>query len=281
MTITQKLCPTEKYPIKCPYTRTPSCVVIHNTANDAGAQNEIAYMISNNHEISYHYAVDDREAVQGLPLERNAWASGDGHGSGNMGGIHIEICYSLSGGERFTKAEQNAAKLTAQLLKQYGWGIEKVTKHQDYDGKYCPHRTLDLGWQRFLNMVKTYMKEDETVTYEQWRAFQSQYEAEQAKKNTGGWAKKAVSFAKENALMSGDSDGSFRPQSAVTREELAQVLYNYNGAGGSASDWAAAAWSRAVDAGIFDGSDPKAPLTREQLAVILNKLGLIAEKSAE
>jgi N-acetylmuramoyl-L-alanine amidase len=40
------------------------------------------------------------------------------------------------------------------LLKQYGWGIDKVTKHQDYSGKYCPHKTLDLGWQRFVNMVK-------------------------------------------------------------------------------------------------------------------------------
>ena len=46
-------------------------------------------------------------------------------------------------------------------MKQYGWTVDKVTKHQDYDGKYCPHRTLDLGWQRFLNMVQRYMEEDE------------------------------------------------------------------------------------------------------------------------
>lgn len=32
-----------------------------------------------------------------------------------------------------------------------------MKKHQDFDGKYCPHRTLDKGWQRFLNMVKSYM----------------------------------------------------------------------------------------------------------------------------
>ena len=31
-----------------------------------------------------------------------------------------------------------------------------MTKHRDYDGKYCPHRTLDRGWQRFLSMVKRY-----------------------------------------------------------------------------------------------------------------------------
>ena len=71
--------------------------------------------------------------------------------------INIEICYSKSGGEQFEEAEDLAAEYIAYLLKQYGWGIDKVTKHQDYSNKYCPHRTLDLGWQRFLDMVNSYL----------------------------------------------------------------------------------------------------------------------------
>ena len=160
--IKQNFVSESKYNIKCPYTRTPTRIVIHNTANDAPASNEISYMKNNNYEISFHYAVDDNEIVQGIPDNRNAWASGDGHGKGNMEGIHIEICYSKSGGSRFDKAEKNAAEFTAYLLKKYGWGIDKVTKHQDYDGKYCPHRTLDRGWGRFINMVKSYMGQAET-----------------------------------------------------------------------------------------------------------------------
>lgn len=154
---------TSKYGIKCPYTRTPTRVVIHNTANDAPAANEIAYMRRNDNEVSFHYAVDDTEIVQGIPDDRNAWASGDGHGKGNMEGIHIEICYSKSGGARFDAAEKNAAELAAHLLEKYGWGIDRLTKHQDYDGKYCPHRTLDLGWQRFLDMVQRYMGDAKPV----------------------------------------------------------------------------------------------------------------------
>lgn len=223
--IRKQLCPADRYYLKCPYTRTPSRIVVHNTANDAPAVNEITYMVNNDNEVSYHYAVDDKEAVQGLPLNRNAWASGDGHGKGNMEGIHIEICYSLSGGERFEKAERNAAQLIARLLKQYGWGIDRVTKHQDYDGKYCPHRTLDMGWQRFLNMVKQEM-EEETVTYEQWKEYRQRYEKEQAAKKTSAWAEPAVAYCKENHIMSGDGEGSFRPQSNVTRQELAQVILN-------------------------------------------------------
>lgn len=143
-----------KYNIKCPYSMNPTRIVVHNTYNDASANNEISYMINNNYQTSFHFAVDDKEAVQGLPLDRNGWHAGDGNGKGNREGIGIEICYSLSGGERFNQAERNACKLIAGLLKERGWGIDKVTKHQDYANKYCPHRTLDMGWERFLNMIR-------------------------------------------------------------------------------------------------------------------------------
>ncbi len=173
----EMLCPAGKRAVKCPYKRTPSRIVVHNTANDAPAENEVSYMLSNDNEVSFHVAVDDKEIIQAIPFDRNAWASGDGHGVGNMEGIHIEICYSLSGGERFTRAEQNAAEYIAGLLKQFGWGMEKVTKHQDYDGKYCPHRTLDLGWGRFLKMIEAYFKEDdEMVTYKQLKDVPASYQ---------------------------------------------------------------------------------------------------------
>ena len=155
MEIIKNLVPESKYSIKCPYAMTPTRIVVHNTANDAPARNEISYMISNNKEVSFHYAVDDKEVVQGIPENRNAWHSGDGgKGKGNREGIAIEICYSKSGGSKFTKAEENAVDLIVDILKRYGWGIDKVTKHQDYSNKYCPHRTLDLGWDRFIGMIK-------------------------------------------------------------------------------------------------------------------------------
>ncbi|MEI3508731.1 MAG: N-acetylmuramoyl-L-alanine amidase [Bacilli bacterium] len=160
MQVRQMLVNSSKYNIKCPYSMNATRIVVHNTANDASANNEISNMINNNNEVSFHIAVDDKEAVQGIPLNRNAWHAGDGNkGKGNREGIAIEICYSKSGGDRFIKAEQNAAKLIAQLLKERNWGIDKVTKHQDYSKKYCPHRTLDMGWERFLNMIRSELGE--------------------------------------------------------------------------------------------------------------------------
>ena len=158
--ITYVKCPEDKYGIKCPYEMKPEYITVHNTYNDASAMNEISYMLRNNYTTSFHFAVDYERAVQGLPLNRNSWNAGDGgNGTGNRKTISIEICYSKSGGANFTKSEQNAAILVAKLLKQYGWGIEKVKKHQDWSGKYCPHRTLDLGWDRFLNLVKAQLGE--------------------------------------------------------------------------------------------------------------------------
>lgn len=81
-----------------------------------------------------------------------------GNGKGNRYGISIEICYSKSGGKRFEKAERNAAKLTAILLYERGWGISKVTRHKDYSGKNCPRRTMKLGWNRFKKMVSAELK---------------------------------------------------------------------------------------------------------------------------
>lgn len=164
MEIKQNLVSSSKHDIKCPYEREPQFYVVHNTYNDAAASNEVAYMIRNDNKVSFHYAVDDVEVVQGLLENRSAFASGDGgKGQGNLYGIHVEICYSKSGGDKFIKAEQNAAKFIADGLKAHGWGIDKVKKHQDFADKYCPHRTLDMGWQRFLNMVQANLDGNQTV----------------------------------------------------------------------------------------------------------------------
>lgn len=156
MSLIQSLISSDKYGVKCPYLMTPKGICVHNTANDASARNEITYMKSNNNEVSFHIAIDDIESIQAIPFNRNAWAAGDGgSGNGNRNYIHIEICYSKSGGSKFAKAEERAAEEIAALLKVYGWTISNVKKHQDFSGKYCPHRTLDIGWQRFLNMISS------------------------------------------------------------------------------------------------------------------------------
>ena len=174
MKIIKNLVDSSKYGIKCPYEMTPEFYVVHNTANDASARNEIAYMRRNDSNTSFHYAIDHKEIVQGIPEDRNAFHAGDGgNGDGNRKGISIEICYSKTGGSRFIEAEKKTAEFIAQGLIKRGWGIDRVKKHQDFSGKYCPHRTLDLGWLRFLAMIQKEIdkatKKEEVISVLEWQ----------------------------------------------------------------------------------------------------------------
>ncbi len=158
--VKKRLVPSEKYALKCPNPMTPEYITIHNTANDASAANEISYMTGNSESTSYHFAIDDKEVIQGIPLDRNAWHSGDGrNGTGNRKSIAVEICYSKSGGARYRAAEALAIKFVAQLLKERGWGVDKIRKHQDWNGKYCPHRILSEGrWDEVKAAIASELK---------------------------------------------------------------------------------------------------------------------------
>jgi N-acetylmuramoyl-L-alanine amidase CwlA len=218
MNIVKNLVDPSKYNTKCPYQMTATRIVVHETANDASAQNEIAYMKRNNNQVSYHFAVDDKEAVQGIPLDRNAWHAGDGNGKGNREGIAIEICYSKSGGERWRKAVDNGAKLVAQLLQERGWGIDKVTKHQDYSGKNCPHRILaELGWNNFINKVNNYL-----------HALKEQEAADMVKQHDNtpdAYAKEAITWAVNNGILRGTAEGDYMLHTAVTRQDVLVFLH--------------------------------------------------------
>lgn len=67
-----------------------------------------------------------------------------------------------------------------------------------------------------------------------------------------------------------------KEETALTYEQFKAFLQRYEkeSEGKNASAWAAEAWKALTDAGITDGSAPQAALTREQLAVILQRLGL-------
>ena len=154
-TFKQNMVSSSKYSIKCPYSMTPQYITIHNTSNNASAENEIKYMISNNNQTSYHVAVYDKYVIQAIPFNRNAWHAGDGaNGTGNRKSIGIEICYSTGNVETFKKAEANCAKYVATLLKQYGWTTSRFKRHKDWSGKNCPHKTMELGWDRFVKMIQ-------------------------------------------------------------------------------------------------------------------------------
>lgn len=154
--------PTIDFPVpgwnqskKQTYGMKPSKIVVHNTYNSAKAKAEASYMVGNSNWTSFHSVVDETKIVECVPFTRNTWHCGNQYG--NMNYIGIEIARSTGNIEDFKKAERNCAKYIAGILKKFGWGIDRVVTHQYCSGKYCPHKTLDMGWSRFLNMVKEEM----------------------------------------------------------------------------------------------------------------------------
>ena len=104
------------------------------------------------------------------------------------------------------------------------------------------------------------------------------------------WYHDAVAWAASNGIADGVGNGSFAPQSAVTREQLAVMLLRYAVAqgldavslaehldgfadGGAVSDWAVSAMNWAVGTGLINGMDgklaPQSGATRAQTAAIL------------
>ncbi|WP_082672900.1 peptidoglycan recognition protein family protein [Paenibacillus senegalimassiliensis] len=132
-------------------------ITIHNTGNPSStAANERAWLTnpSNNRTASYHIVVDDKEAIECLPLNESAWHAGDGSRakSGNRTSIGVEICE-----RNYSQSLDNAVKLVAAMLKERGWGIDRLRRHWDWSGKVCPRLMYDsgkwTGWIEFKNRV--------------------------------------------------------------------------------------------------------------------------------
>lgn len=63
----------------------------------------------------------------------------------------------------------------------------------------------------------------------------------------------------------------------MTKEDVIKIIQEYEAiiAAATVSDWAKSQWDKAHEKGILDGTRPKSSVTREQLAVVLDRLGLL------
>ena len=158
--VLQNWLPQAKYYLKATYPMNPKGIVVHNTAGASSAMSEAKSMVNNGSPVSFHTVIDEGEAVECIPFNRNAWHAGDGgNGYANRNLIGIEIARSASDEATYLKAEANAVVYIAEVLKQYGWGVDKLYRHKQFSATACPHRTEELGWQRFIAKVKAELEQ--------------------------------------------------------------------------------------------------------------------------
>lgn len=157
----------------------PQYVVIHDTGmtnpedNAAGLSRYIHAQATSptGRVASWHFSIDDHECYNHLPTDEQAWHAGDGKnaylttyfnqgyqkeciGGGNQNGIGIESC--INPGNDYPLTVLRLARLTAQLLKQYDLGFDRIKQHYDFSGKNCPNviRATSGMWEFFLSAVR-------------------------------------------------------------------------------------------------------------------------------
>ena len=117
--------------------------------------------------------------------------------------------------------------------------------------------------------------------------------------DAGSWYARAVYWARMNGIVNGTGDNTFSPDAAVTREQLASMLYRYASLAGAdtghegsyegfsdgaeISEWAREAAGWAGDKGLITGREggafaPAASCLRCELAAILVRAGDVFEK---
>jgi hypothetical protein len=133
-------------------------ITVHETANtsagaDAGAHANLQSS-GNVRAASWHWQVDDTEAVQSYEHTARCWHAGDGDGPGNFSSIGVEICVDAGGD--FKQAVRNAAELVRRIKAEEP-GAELVVQHSHWSGKDCPDRLRSgshgITWAQFLALV--------------------------------------------------------------------------------------------------------------------------------
>ena len=218
-------------------------ICLHFTANNGDtAQNNADYFAREVVEASAHYFVDPNGVVQSVKDSDTAW-----HCGRERGGSYYNDCRNANsiGIEMCSVIRNGVYVIPEETMKRAAkLTRELMAKYHVPISRVCrhydvTHKDCPEPWVR-----------DESL----WRKFKAR-------------------------LTAPVEPEPKKEETALTYEQFKALLQRYEkeNEGRNASAWASDAWKALTDAGITDGSAPQAPLTREQLAVMLQRLGLIGK----
>ena len=226
-------------------------VTVHNTdwitvaSGTTPAEQYTRATVNNNmNDVRVHYYVDNVCAWQNLPHSLSGWHAADGSGNGNRRTIAIECIMSSAYNSTDKKSEDNAAKLAAALLKQYGLDINHLYTHTHWlnvrDGrngtvdqlntmhnsyKMCPAYILP-HWVAFKAKVQAYLNGTSAAKPSNAQLYRVRKSANDMKSQLGAYAslenaKKAckagysVFDSSGKAVYTNSSSGKFAKGQAV------------------------------------------------------------------
>lgn len=207
-------------------------------------------------DVCVHALVSREGVMQLLPWEHRAWHAGVGKSGTSANNTHIsfEICepagHTYAGGTMvgydsaknaayFADVYGKAVALTAMLCTKYGLDpLRDVLCHSEgYQKGVASNHADVMQWfpkhEKSMDIFRTDVK----------------------------------------AMMNGKEDDEMTQQEFDTMFSKAMAAYTAAAAAKPASDWAKEAWDKAKAQGVFDGTMPQSPLTREQAALVIERMG--------
>ena len=137
-------------------------ITAHSTGNlSSTPQGERNWLnnTTNKRLAAWHDCVGEGIVIRAIPHTEPAWHCGNDYG--NKHSIGIEIVES---GDR-CKVLMTAAEYIADLLRERGWGIDRLKRHYDWTGKNCPRILIDkayikgnMNWEWFVKKVSEFLE---------------------------------------------------------------------------------------------------------------------------
>lgn len=159
---------------------------------------------------------------QTLPWDMVGWHSGQGaNGNANfMGYIGFEICEDdLTDRSYFEKVYREAVELCVYLCQLYGLTEKDIICHSEgyMRGIASNHADVMHWFPKFGKSMDTF-RED----------VRKQLLSQSCDNTPADWAIDAVSWAIENDLLKGSTDGDLMLRSPITREQFCVMLKRYH-----------------------------------------------------
>lgn len=141
----------------------PKYIVIHETDNfskGADAARHAQAQAAGHLSTSVHYYAGSDGVYQAAEHTDGTYSVGREYGgvhavkdATNRNTINIEICVNEDGD--YTKARENAAELVRYLVQTTKIPAERVIRHFDAKGKYCPRKMMDNPelWKNFKRQI--------------------------------------------------------------------------------------------------------------------------------
>ena len=213
-------------------------IVLHYTSNDGDTdESNGKYFHNNDVDSSAHYFVDSDSVTQSVPDNYVAWA---------VGGKKYPSCAQTGGGKFYGKCT-NTNSLSIEMCDDKKDGTVQASD-----------KTIANAQQLTRELMKKYNVPLENVIrhFDVVGKLCPAYYVDEAK-----WATFKAGLEEDD----------------MTKEEVIKIIEEYEAekAKKAVSSWAKTAWAEAKANGILDGTAPQSGTTREQIAVILSRLGLL------